>query len=162
MVPFQCFIMLSLSVGAKAARGQGRGACGDERGGDARTDRDAVILLSKRVNPRETHRCRRGRRIPARADLGPSPLVPALPATESCGGQPRCLRRTPCSVSCAGACVHKREGRGFQKSHGSRMSRLVRSCLYCAPKSLSPALVGFFWTDVVISDEPGDEDESVD
>ena len=112
----------------------GRVASRDGRGGDARTDRDAVILLCKRVNPRETHRCRRGRRIPARADLGPSPLVPALPATESCGGQPRCLRRTPCSVSCAGACVHKREGRGFQKSHGSRMSRLVARACTAHPK----------------------------
>lgn len=65
----------------------------------------------------------------------------------------RVVRGCVCSQA-RGARVSKESWESYVKA--------CRSCLYCAPKSLSPALVGFFWTDVVISDEPGDEDESVD
>ena len=55
------------------------------------------------------------------------------------------------------------------QARGARVSKESMESV-CQGLSLVPvlrtkvslALVGFFWTDVVISDEPGDEDESVD
>ena len=59
-------------------------------------------------------------------------------------------------------CSQARGGAGFKRVRWSRYVKACRSCLTAHPKVSLLALVGFFWTDVVISDEPGDEDESVD